>query len=149
MNSTVAIADCRGCSVADVLPSSFIISCSSCSAPVVLPDRQQRARRYNVVRRRSQSSPHEVVFIAFPLQVCRLCHAHIAFAFGCIKVRQRPPEHFCYHLQVRDLQLLASAPSDFARVGSAPARGRKICMQVHVCDCSAVFPSATESRCLL
>ena len=51
MNGTVAIADCRGCSVVDVLPSSFIISCSSCSAPVVLPDRQQRARRYNVVRR--------------------------------------------------------------------------------------------------
>ena len=49
MNATVAIADCRGCSVIDVLPSTFIISCSSCSAPVVLPDRQHRARRYNVV----------------------------------------------------------------------------------------------------
>jgi hypothetical protein len=28
------------------------------------------------------------------------------------------------------LQLLASAPSDFARVGSGPSRGRKISMQV-------------------
>ena len=78
MNATIAIADCRGCSVVDFLPSSFIISCSACSAPVVLPDRQQRARRYNVVRHaiHGQSGPLIGIDCLSILGLPSLSHAH-------------------------------------------------------------------------